>query len=59
METKQRESHVKSLRLLQLEKAFQNLTYPSVERLMDQLEVSRRTILRDIDELKKMLKNMQ
>ena len=26
---KQRESHVKSLRLLQLEKAIQNLTYPS------------------------------
>lgn len=51
-ESKQRESHVKSLRLLQLEKAIQNLTYPSVERLMDELEVSRRTILRDIDELK-------
>ena len=51
-ESKQRENHVKSLRLLQLEKAIQNLTYPSVERLMDELEVSRRTILRDIDELK-------
>ena len=51
-ESKQRESHVKSLRLLQLEKAIQNLNYPSVERLMDELEVSRRTILRDIDELK-------
>ena len=52
METKQRESHVKSLRLLQLEKAIQNMNYPSVERLMKELEVSRRTILRDIDELK-------
>ena len=31
---------------MQLEKAIQNLTYPSVERLMDELEVSRRTILR-------------
>ena len=51
-ETKQRENHVKSLRLLQLEKAIQNMNYPSVERLMDELEVSRRTILRDIDELK-------
>ena len=49
---KQRESHVKSLRLLQLEKAIQNMNYPSVERLMKELEVSRRTILRDIDELK-------
>ena len=52
MENKQRESHVKSLRLLQLEKAIQNMNYPSVERLMKELEVSRRTILRDIDELK-------
>ncbi len=49
---KQRESHVKSLRLLQLEKAIQNMNYPSVEKLMDTLEVSRRTILRDLDELK-------
>ena len=51
-ESKQRESHVKSLRLLQLEKAIQNMNYPSVERLMKELEVSRRTILRDIDELR-------
>ncbi len=50
--SKPRESHVKSLRLLQLEKAIQTLSYPSVERLMDELEVSRRTILRDIDELR-------
>ena len=28
------------------------MSYPSVERLMTELEVSRRTILRDIDELK-------
>ena len=49
---KQRESHVKSLRLLQLEKAIQSIAYPSVERLMKELEVSRRTILRDLDELK-------
>ena len=51
-EKKTRESHVKSLRLLQLEKAIQTIPYPSVERLMKELEVSRRTILRDIDELK-------
>ena len=51
-EKQQRESHVKSLRLLKLEKAIQSIPYPSVERLMKELEVSRRTILRDIDELK-------
>ncbi len=51
-EKKQRENHVKSLRLLKLEKAIQNLNYPSVERLMAELEVSRRTVLRDLDELK-------
>ena len=49
---KVRESHVKSLRLLRLEKAIQTIAYPSVERLMKELEVSRRTILRDIDELR-------
>ena len=49
---KSRESHVKSLRLLQLEKAIQSIPYPSVDRLVQELEVSRRTILRDIDELK-------
>lgn len=49
---KSRESHVKSLRLLQLEKAIQSIPYPSVDRLVEELEVSRRTILRDIDELK-------
>lgn len=51
-EKQQRESHVKSLRLLKLEKAIQSIPYPSVERLKKELEVSRRTILRDIDELK-------
>ena len=49
---KKRESHVKSLRLLRLEKAIQSIPYPSVERLMKELEVSRRTILRDLEELK-------
>ena len=51
-EEKQRESHVKSLRLVRLGKAIQNIPYPSVDRLVKELEVSRRTILRDIDELK-------
>ena len=51
-EKKQRESHTKSLRLLQLEQAIQNIAYPDVARLMKELEVSRRTILRDIDELR-------
>ena len=49
---KQRENHVKSLRLLRLEKAIQTISYPSVERLMKELEISRRTVLRDLDELK-------
>ena len=47
-----RENHTKPLRLLKIEQAIQNLSYPSVERLQEELEVSRRTILRDIDELK-------
>ncbi len=51
-EKKTRENHVKSLRLLKLEKAIRNIAYPSVERLMKELEVSRRTILRDLEELK-------
>ncbi len=34
---KQRESHVKLLRLLRLEKAIQSIPYPSVERLMKEL----------------------
>ncbi len=51
-EKKQRENHVKSLRLLQLEKAIQTIPYPSVERLMKELEISRRTVLRDLEELK-------
>ncbi|MCR5436938.1 MAG: hypothetical protein K6E97_07735 [Treponema sp.] len=37
VEKKQRESHVKSLRLLRLEKAIQSIAYPSVERLMKDL----------------------
>lgn len=49
---KQREAHAKSLRLLKLEKIIQSTSYPNVERLMKELEVSRRTILRDIDALK-------
>ena len=52
MSTKVKENHTKPLRLFKIEQAIQNLGYPSVERLMDELEVSRRTILRDIDELK-------
>lgn len=50
-EKKQRENHSKSIRLLKLEKAIQTMNYPSVERLMKELEVSRRTILRDIQNL--------
>lgn len=49
---KPREHHVKSLRLLKLEKAIQTIPYPDVKRLMKELEVSRRTILRDLEELK-------
>lgn len=49
--TKQRENHSKSIRLLRLEKAIQTINYPSVERLMKELEVSRRTVLRDIQNL--------
>lgn len=47
-----RENHTKPLRLFKIEQAIQNLNYPSVEKLTKELEVSRRTILRDIDELK-------
>ena len=50
--SKQKENHTKPLRLFKIEQAIQNLGYPSVERLQKELEVSRRTILRDIDELK-------
>ena len=49
---KQKENHTKPLRLFKIEQAIQNLCYPSVEKLQKELEVSRRTILRDIDELK-------
>ncbi len=52
MSIKAKENHTKPLRLFKIEQAIQNLRYPSVERLMNELEVSRRTILRDIDELK-------
>lgn len=50
--TKEKENHTKPLRLFKIEQSIQNLAYPNVEKLMDELEVSRRTILRDIDELK-------
>lgn len=50
-ETKTRENHAKSIRLLKLEKLIQTLNYPSVERLRKELEVSRRTLLRDIQNL--------
>lgn len=49
---KSKENHTKPLRLFKIEQAIQNMNYPNVEKLMDELEVSRRTILRDIDELK-------
>lgn len=52
MANKPKENHTKPLRLFKIEQAIQELNYPSVQKLMDQLEVSRRTILRDIDELK-------
>ena len=52
MSQKTKENHTKPLRLFKIEQAIQNLSYPSVEKLVDELEVSRRTILRDIDELK-------
>lgn len=52
MANKTKENHTKPLRLFKIEQAIQNLGYPSVERLQKELEVSRRTILRDIDELK-------
>lgn len=50
-EKKQRENHSKSIRLLKLEKLIQNLNYPNVKRLEKELEVSRRTVLRDIQNL--------
>ncbi|WP_027728629.1 YafY family protein [Treponema sp. C6A8] len=50
--SKQKENHTKPLRLFKIEQAIQNMSYPSVEKLQKELEVSRRTILRDIDELK-------
>ena len=50
-EKKQRENHSKSIRLLKLEKAIQTMNYPSVAQLMKVLEVSRRTVLWDIQNL--------
>lgn len=47
----QRENHSKSIRLLKLEKAIQTMHYPNVQKLMKHLEVSRRTVLRDIQNL--------
>ena len=52
MSRKPKENHTKPLRLFKIEQAIQNLSYPSVARLEKELEVSRRTILRDIEELK-------
>ena len=49
---KKKENHTKPLRLFKVEQAIQNMSYPNVEKLMDKLEVSRRTVLRDIEELK-------
>ena len=50
--SEKKENHTKPLRLFKIEQAIQDMSYPSVEKLMSKLEVSRRTILRDIDELK-------
>lgn len=50
-EIKQRENHAKSIRLLKLEQIIQTSHYPDVEYLMEKLEVSRRTVLRDIQNL--------
>ena len=49
---KAKENHTKPLRLFKIEQAIQNNHYPNVDTLVKKLEVSRRTILRDIDELK-------
>ena len=48
---KEREYHAKSIRVLKIEKEIQSGTYPSVDKLASLLEVSRRTILRDIQNL--------
>ena len=47
-----KENYTKPLRLFKVEQAIQNMNYPNVEKLMAKLEVSRRTVLRDIEELK-------
>lgn len=49
---KTKENHTKPLRLFKIEQEIQKGNFPNVESLMDLLEVSRRTVLRDIDELK-------
>ena len=49
---KKKENYTKPLRLFKVEQAIQNMNYPNVEKLMAKLEVSRRTVLRDIEELK-------
>ncbi|MCR5401957.1 MAG: HTH domain-containing protein, partial [Treponema sp.] len=49
---KAKENHTKPLRLFKIEQEIQNSYYPNVDKLVKKLEVSRRTILRDIDELK-------
>lgn len=52
MSNKTKENHTKPLRLFKIEQAIQNLNFPNVDKLCKELEVSRRTILRDIDELR-------
>lgn len=52
MSNKTKENHTKPLRLFKIEQAIQNLNCPNVDKLCKELEVSRRTILRDIDELR-------
>lgn len=49
--SKPREYHSKSIRLIKLENALQKNRYMSVDDLCDELEVSRRTVLRDIQNL--------
>jgi len=46
---KQREDKVKTLRLLQIDDIIRSGIYPDVQKLMDETEASRRTILRDIE----------
>lgn len=46
---KEREDKVKSLRLLKLEQLIKTLNYPNTTVLCKKLEVSRRTIMRDLE----------